>query len=310
MTSLQDIRRFFKGTIKLGEPMANYASLGIGGPADYLFAPSSREDLIGIVKHLRATGIPFVFAGRGSNVLASEQGFHGAVIMLEPGVCGIRLERSPSGEATVHAAAGARLASLVDFCVIHALSGMEPLGGFPGTVGGMVARSSAGPAELIRGVVAGVEIMRLSEFSVVAGAPEKHVGSKTGTERDIVLGATFRLKTGDREQLMRARREALIRRNAELPLNVANAGIMFRDPEGKKAAELVVAAGMKGARRGAAVVSERHANMLLNTGGAAVEDAVNLLRQVQQAVREKTGTELMLAMRLIGFDKEPMREVA
>src|SRR5512135_1742452 len=129
MVSLLDIRRFFKGTISLSEPLASYASLGIGGPADYVFAPSSREDLISVVKHLRESGIPFLFAGRGSNLLVSNRGFRGAVVTLEPGMNRIRLERAPSGEALVYAEAGARLGSLVDFCVEHALQGVETLAG-------------------------------------------------------------------------------------------------------------------------------------------------------------------------------------
>lgn len=310
MVSLLDIRRFFKGTIRLSEPLANYASLGISGPADYVFAPSSREDLISIVRHLRESGIPFLFAGRGSNLLASDRGFRGAVIVLEPGMNRIRLERDSSGEAFVHAEAGARLGSLVDFCIEHALQGVESLAGIPGTVGGLVIGSRAGAVQVSAGRLIEAQILRDSDVMVVSDAPEKFAYRKSIAGGDVVLGAKFRLQPGEKEQLMRLRRQVLIRRNAEQPLNVSNAGVMFRDPPGKKAAELVLEAGMKGSRQGGAAVSERHANMLLNMGNAAVDDALGLIQQVQRAVREKSGTQLTLSMRLLGFEEESVREVA
>jgi UDP-N-acetylmuramate dehydrogenase len=310
MVSLLDIRRYFKGTIKLSEPMAAYASLGIGGAADYMFAPSSIDDLVNVVKHLRESGIPFFFAGPGSNLLVSDHGYHGAVIMLEPGVSAVRLEHSPSGEALVYAAAGARLAALVEFCITHALQGVESLAGVAGSVGGLVVGSGAAAGELVRGRLAAVQVLRDSEVVVVTEAPERFAFRKSGAGRDVVLGATFRLERGDKEQLMRRRRQTLVRSNAEQPLNVANAGIMFRNPTGKKAAALVSDAGMKGFKRGGAAVSERHGNILLNTGNAAVADALSVIGQVQRAVREKSGVRLALAMRVIGFEEESMREVA
>lgn len=310
MVSLLDIRRFFKGTIKLAEPLADYTSLGIGGTADYVFAPSSRDDLILLIAHLRESGSPFLLAGRGSNLLVSDQGYHGAVIMLEPGMSQIRLERTPSGEAFIHAAAGARLAALLDFAVEHSLQGVETLAGIPGTVGGLIAGGGEGARQLAWGRLAKVEIFRDADVLVVSEAPEKFVFRKSGTGRDVVLGATFRLEQGDKEQLMRLRRQALIRRNAEQPLNIPNAGVMFNDPPGRKASALVQEAGMKGVRRGGAVVSERNGNLLLNAGNAAAVDALALLRQVQRAVREKSGLQLALAMRLAGFEEESMREVA
>jgi UDP-N-acetylmuramate dehydrogenase len=198
----------------------------------------------------------------------------------------------------------------VDFSIAHALRGTESLAGIPGTVGGLVMGSGAGSGLRAGAQLAGVEILRDSEVMAVTEAPEKFAYRKSGAGRDVVLSARFHLEHGDKEELMRVRRQMLLWRNAEQPLNVANAGVMFRDPEGKKAAELVLQAGMKGFRRGGAAVSERHANMLLNVGNATVDDALSLIRQVQHAVREKSGMRLALAMRLIGFEEESMREVA
>jgi UDP-N-acetylmuramate dehydrogenase len=305
MVSLLDIRSIFKGTIKLGEPLAHYTSLGIGGPADYLFAPSSREDLISVVTRLRASGIPFLFAGRGSNLLVSDQGYHGAVIDLERDFCALRLERGGSGGALVYADPGARLAALVDFCIAHALQGVESLTGMPGTVGGLVTGGG-----LAAGLLARVEILQASGIGVVSEAPADFSYRRTGSGRDVVLGTVFRLEQGDKEQLMRIRRQTLVRRNAERPLNVPRAGIMFRDPPGRSAAECVEHAGMKGTRRGSVAVSERDANMLLNLGKGAAVDALGLLREVQRAVRDKLGVQLALALRLAGFEEELVREVA
>jgi UDP-N-acetylmuramate dehydrogenase len=310
MVSLLDIRRSYKGTIKVSEPLSIYASLGIGGAADYVFAPSSADDLVNVVMHLRESAIPFLFAGRGSNLLVSDHGYHGAIIVLEPGVSSIRMEPSHPGKALVHAAAGARVTALVDFCIAHSLQGVETLAGVSSSIGGLVTGNGAGAGELARGRLAALQLLRDSEVLVVTEAPEGFPYRRNGAGRDVVLGATFRLERGEKEQLMRVRRETLVRRNAEQPLNVANAALMFRDPEGKKAAELVSKAGMKGFRRGDAVVSERHANMLLNAGNATVADALTVIKQTQRAVREKTGVGLALAIRLVGFEEESMREVA
>jgi len=310
MVSLLDIRSTFKGMIKLGEPLANYASLGIGGPADYLFAPSTRDDFVSVITQLRASGIPFLFAGRGSNLLVSDRGYHGAAIVLESGFSGIRLERAGSGEALVFAAAGVRLAALVQFAIEHGLQGVETLAGIPGTVGGLAVGNATAAIPLPGGCLVRVEILRDNDVLVVSDAPERFSFRRSGIGRDVVLGAVFRLGQGDREQLMRARRQILVRRNAEQPLNVANAGMMFRDPPGRKAAELIQHAGMRGARRGNAMVSERHANLLLNLGKATAVDALGLMTEVQHAVRDKAGVQLGLAMRLAGFEEELLREVA
>jgi len=157
--------------------------------------------------------------------------------------------------------------------------------------------------------IAEVEVLR--DNSIARVLPENGlVFRKSGVARDIVVSARFRLPDGDKEEMMKMRRELLIRRNAARPLNHPNAVCVFKDPDGTTAAKLIEDAGLKGSACGNVVISDRHANLMVNSGGAEARDVLALIRNVQQAVRLKFNVVLELDLKLIGFEEQILEQVA
>ena len=132
---------------------------------------------------------------------------------------------------------------------------------------------------------------------------------RSGFGDDVILGASFRLPVGDKAEIMRKRRELLMKRNRAQPVNFPNSGSMFKNPPDNFAAKLIEDAGLKGTRRGEAQISERHANFIVNLGGATAEDVLELIELARRTVHEKFSINLELEVKLIGFSNDVLREV-
>src|SRR5512140_2069993 len=155
MVSLTDIKTFFRGTIRLDESLAKYTWMKVGGSADYYVEPADQNDLVDIVRYFQRNGFPFLVLGRGSNVLVGDEGIRGAVINLETALSGIRLQ----GECVI-ADAGVWLQKFVDFCIQHAVAGVEMLAGIPGTIGGAVVMNAGAHNGQISDHLVYVELFR------------------------------------------------------------------------------------------------------------------------------------------------------
>lgn len=304
MVSLEEIKQFFKGDIRLSQPLASFTTFRIGGPADYYLEPLDKDDVVNVIKYLQANGFPYMIIGNASNLLISDEGYRGAVINLEKALSDVRKE-----EDFVVAEAGARLAKFVDFCVQRGLGGVEMLAGIPGTIGGAVIMNAGAYGGEISDHLVDVEVLR--EGNVVWIRKEEGGFSyrRSGFARDVVLSARFLLPKKDRAELMRIRRELLIRRNLTQPVNYPNAGSIFKNPPGNYAAKFVEDAGLKGLRRGGAQISDRHGNFIVNTGNAKATDVLELIRIAQEEVYKKYNVRLELEVKLIGFKEEVLRAV-
>ena len=304
MVSMTDIQKVFKGTIRLREPIAKYTSLGIGGPADYFAEPASKEDAVNVITYFRKNSFPFIIIANQSNLLVSDEGYRGAAITLESGVSHVRM----NGEL-VYAESGLQLGRLIDFCIQRSLGGLEPLSGISGTLGGALVLNAGANGRRISDYMVEVEVLR--DNTVVkmnrtdAGVPYR----RSGLNRDVILSATFRLPNDDKEQLMRTRREALTKRNENRPLNIPNAATMFKDPVGGSAAALIREARLTGRSSGGAVISERYANAIVNTGGAKAKDVLELIKIIRRTVQQKCHTVLDLDLKLVGFDEHELAGV-
>ncbi len=305
MINIDDIRKFFRGRIALSEPLSKYTSFRIGGPADYFLEPADRDDVVRLVSYLQRQQLPFVLLGKGSNMLVSDEGIRGAVISLENGLTAMRVE-----DDVVFTDAGVTLVRFVDFCIQRGFKGVEMLAGIPGTVGGAVIMNAGAYGGEISDHLIDVEVLR--EGAIVR-VPKSDAGfsyRRSHFEGDIVLGARFRLPVGDKAELMEIRRDLLLKRNRAQPVNMPNSGSMFKNPPGNHAAALIEAVGLKGTRRGNAQISDRHANFIVNLGGASAGDVLALIELARERVREKFSIELELEVRLMGFPasrKEPVR---
>ncbi|HTP13949.1 MAG TPA: UDP-N-acetylmuramate dehydrogenase [Bacteroidota bacterium] len=290
------MKKFFRGTICLDEPLSKYTWMKVGGSADYYLEPADQNDLIEIVKYLQQNSFPYLVLGRGSNVVVSDGGIRGAVVNLESALQSLRLQ----GECVI-AESGVWLQKFVDFCIQHDFAGVEMLAGIPGTIGGAVVMNAGAHGGQISDHVIYIEVLRGANVVRVPKENGDFSYRHSAFDRDIVLNAVFRLPKGDKEELAKRRKELILKRNETQPLDLPNSGSMFKNPPNTFAAKLIEQAGLKGKRIGNAQISEKHANFIVNLGDAKASDIVQLLELAQRTVYQNSGVQLELEVRLLGF---------
>ncbi len=299
MINLEDIRNFFRGRIALHEPLNKYTSFRIGGPADYYLEPRDKEDVISLVGYLQQQSISFVIIGNGSNLLVSDGGVRGVVINFEYGLNNIHIEGG-----TIVSEAGVRMTRFVDFCIQQGRKGVEMLAGIPGTIGGAAVMNAGAYGGEISNYLVDVEVLRNRNLEKIKKNDADFSYRRSGFQRDVVLSASFSLPLGDKAELLKRRRELLIKRNQTQPLNFPNSGSVFKNPQGTFAAKLIEEAGLKGTRRGKAQISDKHGNFIVNSGGASANDVMQLMKLAHAEVKKKFNVALELEVKLLGFPEE------
>lgn len=289
-----------QGPILAGERMARHTSYRIGGPAALHVTCETLADLRSATDVLRAEGVPWVIMGRGSNVLVSDQGYGGAVLAL-----GKEFRRfSLDAENRMHVGAGAALQRVVTEAFDRGLSGLEFAVGIPGTVGGAVSMNAGSAGRGIGSAVDEVVTYRPGEGLV------RYDGRAVGwyyratdiPAREIVLEVALSLRPGDEALVKQTMERMLERRKETQPFEALSCGSVFRNPpEGPTAAQLIEACGLKGFTSGRAQVSPRHANFIVNLGGATAADVVRVISHVLSKVREQHGVELRPEVKFLGF---------
>jgi UDP-N-acetylmuramate dehydrogenase len=278
------------------EPLRKHTSWRVGGPADLFYAPSTLAELKRILAELPAA-TPVHWLGLGSNLLVRDGGIRGAVIAT--GSLPRELERLD--EHRVRASAGLACMLLAKRCVRWHLGPAAFFAGIPGTVGGALAMNAgAFGGETWANVEAVTTIDRGGEVRDRPRADfDIDYRSVRGPVNEWFLGATFRFEH-DASSSMDAIKELLARRNTAQPLGIPSCGSVFRNPPGDFAGRLIEQAGQKGRRRGGAMVSDKHANFILNVSKATAADIEGLIADVRAAVVASTGVELELEVRVIG----------
>lgn len=290
-------KRFPQLEILRAEPMSRHTTFRIGGPARRFVRPGTMEELTGLLDMAEAEGWPVLMLGSGSNLLASDGGADALVIHTG------RLDAvRRTGEQTIHAQAGIPLARLASFALREGLAGLEFSHGIPGSLGGAVCMNAGAYGGEMAQVVTAVTAWFPNEGTVRLERGELELGyrhSLFSRRRGAVLEAELALEPGDGGEI-RARMEDLIRRRREKqPLEYPSAGSTFKRPEGHFAGALIEQCGLKGARVGGAMVSEKHAGFLINAGNATCGDVLELMEQVRRTVREQTGVELEPEIKLV-----------
>jgi len=287
-----------KGTLRLNEPMAKHVSWRAGGHADRAYVPADLQDLAAFLKSLPSDE-PVVFAGLGSNLLVRDGGLRGTVILMHAALNEVRME----GER-IYAEAGVASPKLARFAARHGFEGAEFLAGIPGTVGGALAMNAgcygAETWEIVDEVLTidrRGETHRRQRGDYDIGY--RHVALKAAHEEWFVAG-WFVPPRGDGEASQKRIKELLQKRIAAQPLNLPNAGSVFRNPPGDFAARLIESCGLKGKRIGGAQVSEKHANFIVNVGDATAMDIERLIETVQETVARETGIKLEREVRIVG----------
>jgi UDP-N-acetylmuramate dehydrogenase len=288
-----------RGTLREGVDMARYVSWRAGGRVERMYQPADLTDLAAFVR-LLPPGEPVIAVGLGSNLLVRDGGLRGTVILMHGALTELRQE--PGG--AIYAQAGIAGAKLARFAALNNLRGAEFFAGIPGTLGGMLAMNAGCYGSETWEKVERVQVLGRNGVLHERNAADyeigyRHVALRAGTEEWFV-GAWMRLESGDGEISRREIKNLLARRLASQPLNLPNAGSVFRNPPGDHAARLIEACGLKGRRIGGACISEKHANFIVNMGGATAGDIEELIEQVQATVLENTGVSLHREVRIVG----------
>jgi UDP-N-acetylenolpyruvoylglucosamine reductase len=279
--------------------MRKYTSWRAGGTADRMYQPADMEDLLMFLRSL-PDGEPLYAVGLGSNLLVRDGGLRGTVLMLHGTLSGLHLEM----DGSVYAEAGVPGAKLARFAALHNLQGAEFFAGIPGTLGGMLAMNAGCyGSETWEKVLRVQTVNRHGEVHVRTAADYeigyRHVVLREASEEWFVA-TWLQFSAGDGESARQEIKTLLNKRIAAQPLNLPNAGSVFRNPQGDHAARLIEQCGLKGRRTGGAQVSEKHANFIVNTGTATAADIENLISEVQATVEQKTGVKLHPEVRIIG----------
>ena len=278
------------------EPMAPHTSLRIGGPADFFVRVASLDDLEGAVRVARRHELPTFVLGGGTNLLVADRGIRSVVLenaWSETEVEGV----------TIEAASGTALAHLAAVAARSGILGLEWMATIPGTLGGAVhGNAGAFGSETADALVDAVLMDQNGEIWTAA-ASELAFAYRTSVLQGtpvIVVRARVRGRAGDRREAVARIKEMANERAAKQPLAQPNTGSIFRNPPGDHAGRLIDAAGLKGAREGDAMVSERHANFIVNRGRATAADVRALMRRCQDEVRARFGVELVPEVELVG----------
>lgn len=287
-----------QGTLLFNELLADYTTWRVGGPAVKLYKPANIADLALFLRKLPLNE-PLLWLGLGSNSLIRDQGFSGTVILTQ----GCLKEITLLSSQTITVEAGVSCASMARFAARNNLSGGEFWAGIPGTMGGAL-RMNAGchGGETWQFVVEVQTINRHGEIRV--RQPEEfEIGYRhiAGLGDEWFISATIKLTSGSKETSLQVIKDLLAHRASTQPTNEYNCGSVFRNPPGDFAARLIESCGLKGFSVGGAMVSQKHANFIINhQGSASAADIEALIYLVQTKVREQTSVELLHEVHIIG----------
>ena len=298
-----ELKGTLEGSIYCEEPMARHTTFLIGGPVDLFIECASIRDINISLSILAQHELPWAIAGKGSNLLVSDEGFRGAVLTLGAEFKGFSLPDTAENQSSIIAGGGVMLASLVQEAFKNGFSGFEFAVGIPGTLGGALFMNAGGAEECVGNIVEAITVLRPGEGLVRyqgSDVPWRYRSSGLAAG-EIIVESELRVAQGNTGHI-RARMEAsLNRRKKSQPLTKPNAGSIFRNPEGDSAGRMIEALGLKGFSIGGAQISEQHANFIVNTGTATAMDVLAIIKHVRRCVKEEYGTELQPEIRFIGF---------
>lgn len=294
--------------VRRDEVLAPYTTFRIGGPADLFYEPATGGELARAILAAREHGVPFFLLGMGANILIGDRGFRGLVIRN----AARHMEVLPDGKLWAESGAVVH-PDLIELAVSHGLSGLEHYVGIPSTVGGALWQNlhflAPAPARertmFIEEVTHSAEILTEEGERKAVGVEYFEFGyddSILHHRRDVVLAATFQLQPDDPARMRRVMEENLEwRRERHPPLDTEpSAGSIFKKIEGIGAGRLIDECGLKGTRVGGAMVTPRHANILINVGGATAADVRALIAHIQEVVEQRTGHRLEPEIGFVG----------
>ncbi len=287
----------FAGKLLLNEPLARYTSWRVGGIADQLYIPADLDDLCLFLKSLNASQ-PVYFIGLGSNLLVRDGGLRATVILMHNVLTALKMDGD-----LVYVEAGVTCGKLAKFSAKQAKQGGEFFAGIPGTLGGALAMNAGCYGcetwQMVRRVMT---VNRQGELHTRDAAEYvasyRHIAMPVNDEWFVAAWLAF--EPGDADESAQNIKDLLAQRLASQPLNLPSAGSTFRNPLGDYAARLIEATGLKGYIIGGAQVSEKHANFIVNVGGANALDIELLIKHMYDTVLQEHGVSLQQEVKVIG----------
>jgi UDP-N-acetylmuramate dehydrogenase len=286
-----------KGRLLKDEPLAKYTSWRIGGPADRLYIPQDRQDLIEFIKALPESE-PVFWMGLGSNLLVRDGGIRGTVINTK----GRLKEMGLTDDSSVYVEAGVPCAHVARFCGERGLIGGEFLAGIPGTMGGALKMNAGAFGGETWAIVKNVEMLDKSGKVTQRKPLDFNINYRSvlGFENEWFLSCVLALQQGDTKESQQKIKGLLEKRGATQPTNQPSCGSVFKNPPGDYAARLIEQTGLKGCAIGGACVSEKHANFIINTGNATAADIEGLIQYVRDKVEQQHGVVLQTEVCMVG----------
>lgn len=273
------------------EKLSKYTSFEIGGKCDILVKPNNADCIRDVLKACRKNNIKYYILGKGSNVLISDNGLHGVVIVISSAFSNIWQK----DDEHVYCDAGASLTKLCVFAKENSLSGLEFAYGIPGSVGGALFMNAGAYGGEMKDVVESCFYLD-ENFDIKEMTADKmklsYRHSVFCENKYIIVGVIFRLSKGNKQEITAKMSELMEKRRDKQPLEYPSAGSTFKRPEGDFAARLIEVSGLKGYTCGSAQVSEKHSGFVINKGGATFDDVISVIDGVKEKVYENSGVML------------------
>ncbi|MDD6492151.1 MAG: UDP-N-acetylmuramate dehydrogenase, partial [Firmicutes bacterium] len=273
--------------ILLNEPMSKHTTFRVGGEASCFIRISDVGQLAALIPYLKMVEIPYFILGNGSNLLVGDKGYEGVILQI-----GSKMNRIQVEDTRIKVGAGVLLSQIARCAQENGLTGLEFASGIPGTIGGAVVMNAGAYGGEMKDILSGVRVLTKTGEIKVRPADELDLSyrhSRMMDEEEIVLEARLNLVQGS-EAVIRAKMDELRKKRTEKqPLDYPSAGSTFKRPEGYFAGKLIEEAGLRGFRVGDAQVSEKHCGFVINRGEATAAQILELMRQVQERVKENSG---------------------
>lgn len=292
------LQKFLNESVIFDADMASYCTLRTGGKAEAVCFIDSLNSLKEIIGFLNRESTNWIAIGKGSNLLVTDQGIKGAVLILKRELAEISSRRGN----LVTAGGGVSNRELIKFCINEGLSGMEFLAGVPGTIGGAVMMNAGAYGEETGALIEKIGIVTSSgdDEELISSEISFSYRKSSIAEKSVIHSVMLKLKD-DRSELIRERVEKnLSMRKASQPLDMPSCGSVFKNPPGGYAARLIEASGLKGFKIGGAMISPKHANFIVNTGDAKASDILTLIDFTRKRVKEDSGILLETEVRVVG----------
>jgi UDP-N-acetylmuramate dehydrogenase len=300
--TIKELSTVVKGKILYQVPLSRYTSLHVGGIADIMMYPANLTELQKVICLCRTENVPYFILGRGSNLVIRDGGIRGIVIKLSRSFKKIKIVKEFGNHVGLLVEAGVSLSRLLTYSVSRGLSGMEFTSGIPGSLGGALAMNAGAQGREMKDITEALTLL-----TPQAALREKKRAALRFDYRTlrllrgtIIINASIRLKKHSTTALLKTIEKSTSWRRQRQPLNLPSAGSVFKNPPGKSAGQLVEQVGLKGLVVGKAQISEKHANFIVNRGGATASDVLSLMEIMQNRVYQETGIQLEKEVHVVG----------